>query len=207
MSIPYPKENALLIFQKNMILGKAKTRIAATVGDKRALEIYAILIRFTHKVVKDVDAKKIIYFSDYIEEVSSYGKDYSLMVQNGENLGRRMSNAFEEVFKQGFKKVIVIGTDCGELKPEIIQKAYDLLEFSDTVIGPAEDGGYYLIGMKKANPTIFQRIDWSTEKVFTQTIQRIKNTGLTNDLLPTLVDADTYEDWLGQKEKVESLLK
>lgn len=207
MSIPHPKENALLIFQKNMILGKAKTRIAATVGEKKALEIYAILIRFTHKVIKDVDAQKIIYFSEYLEEDSSYIDGYSFMLQNGDDLGVRMSNAFEEVLNQGYKKVIVIGTDCGELKSEIIQKAYNLLDTSDTVIGPAEDGGYYLIGMKKAHPTIFQEIDWSTDKVLTQTLLRIKNAGLTNDFLPTLVDADTYEDWLGQKEKVESRLK
>ena len=207
MTLTDLKKDALLIFQKNMILGKAKTRIAASVGDKKALEIYNKLVLFTHRVISNLDSQKFIFFSNHLENELHYEAEYILKIQKGNSLGDRMINALSTIFSLGHAKAILIGTDCGEISEQILEKAFNSLNHSDVVLGPAEDGGYYLIGMKALNPLFFQGIDWSTDKVLSQTIQIIENEGLTVDLLPVLADVDTYKDWQGQKERVEFLLK
>ena len=207
MTLADLKKDALLIFQKNMILGKAKTRIAASIGDKKALEIYKKLVQFTHQIISNSDSHKFIFFSNHLENELLYEADYFLKIQKGNSLGDRMIDALRTIFSAGYGKAILIGTDCGEINEDILEKAFSSLNHSDVVLGPAEDGGYYLIGMKALNPLLFQGIDWSTDKVLSQTIQIIENEGLMVDLLPVLADVDTYKDWQAQKERVEFLLK
>lgn len=200
------KKEALLIFQKNMILGKAKTRIAKSVGNEKAMDIYRKLVQFTHHVVSDLPSQKFIYFSDRKENGMPNSTGFLFKVQKGYDLGVRMSSAFDEIFAEGYEKAILIGTDCGEIDKQLFERAFKLLDQHDVVLGPAKDGGYYLVGMKKKNNSLFQDIDWSTNRVLNQTLQRISNEGLTYGLLPTLADVDTYEDWLSQMERVESFL-
>ena len=104
------------------------------------------------------------------------------------------SSAFKNIFDEHYENIIIIGSDCFELTSEIISLSFSLLEKNDVVIGPAKDGGYYLLGMKKMYPTIFENIPWSTSEVFNQTIQKIQLLNLNYELLPVLSDVDTVHD-------------
>ena len=107
-----------------------------------------------------------------------------------------MKNAFEKVFSAGSQKVIIVGTDIPDLSKEVIIKAFELLDSNDVVIGPAKDGGYYLLGMKKMHTKLFDKIEYSTSSVLSETLLKIKELNLTYHLLPELRDIDTEEDLL-----------
>jgi rSAM/selenodomain-associated transferase 1 len=105
-----------------------------------------------------------------------------------------MINAFDTVFSQGVEKAIIIGTDCVDISEEIISEAFDTLQIVDVILGPAEDGGYYLLGLTKPIPEIFDDVNWSTEFVLHQTLNKIKERELQYKLLKTLRDVDTVHD-------------
>lgn len=198
-------ENAIIIFQKNLIHGKVKTRLAATIGDQKAFEIYKDLVAFTYKQsigVKDADIW--VFFSDGFEEIDEGFQEHitAKMVQDGDDLGQRMQNAFATIFSMGYSNAVLMGTDCPEITPETIETALDSLEKHEVVVGPALDGGYYLIGMNNLYPQLFWQMPWSTENVFPLTLETIYQNNLSHYLLPVLSDIDTEEDWL----KFESLI-
>ncbi|MEY4902229.1 MAG: hypothetical protein RLZZ292_44 [Bacteroidota bacterium] len=187
---------SLLIFIKNPILGKVKTRLAATVGNDEALAIYTILLNYTRRLTEQVKAARFLFYSDFVAENDGWATTHFIKkVQHGNDLGDRMFHAFEEGLVTHSKSVI-IGSDCATLTLEIIDAAYTNLDQYDVVIGPANDGGYYLLGLKKANRVLFENIIWSSEQVLAQTIERINNQNLSYSLLPMLSDVDTEEDWL-----------
>lgn len=186
-------KNALIIFQKNPTLGKVKTRLAATVGDENAMKIYKVLVEHTHTIVAPILAKKYLYFSDYIDEDGRWN-DYSRKVQKGDDLGLRMFHALQEVRNEGAERVVVIGTDCYELSTEIIENAFEKLENADYCIGPALDGGYYLIGTSCLDKAVFIGKEWSTENVFQEAKTSIESLGKTLHELPVLSDVDYEED-------------
>jgi rSAM/selenodomain-associated transferase 1 len=185
-------KKAIIIFQKNPELGKVKTRLAATIGDKDAMKIYMVLLEHTHKLANQIEAKKYLYFSDFIENDEKWNT-YERKVQNGEDLGLRMFNAISEVKKDGFEQIVVLGTDCYELTVDIIIEAFDKLENNDYCIGPALDGGYYLIGTKKPDVDVFLGKEWSTETVFREAKQSVQDLGKKLAILEALSDVD-YED-------------
>ncbi|MEZ5058470.1 MAG: TIGR04282 family arsenosugar biosynthesis glycosyltransferase [Saprospiraceae bacterium] len=194
-------ERGLLIFIKNPQLGKAKTRLATSIGKEKALEVYKELLNHTRKVVKEVDARRMVFYSSFINKEDQWTSDlFEKHLQTGLDLGDRMKNGFEEGFKKA-APLIIIGSDCAQLSPEIIEKAFEKLKDYDFVIGPAEDGGYYLLGMNSFQPFVFEQINWSTEKVAEQTRQRILSLGMTVAEVDTLSDVDELEDL----EKVEWL--
>lgn len=198
-------ENAIIIFQKNLILGKVKTRLAATVGNQQALEIYRGLVDFTYRKAMEVkDADIWVFFSESFEEIDENFQEHitATMVQEGIDLGARMHNAFSTIFGMGYSKAFLIGTDCPEISPKILETALDSLKKHEVVIGPALDGGYYLIGMKKVLPQLFCQMPWSTDIVLPTTLEKINNDLLSHYLLPVLSDIDTKEDWL----KFETLI-
>ena len=185
-------ENLLIIFVKKPLLGKVKTRLAKTIGNEKALHIYQFLLRYTQSICSNVNADRAIFYSDFIDNNDSwFGNKFS---QIGDSLGDKMANAFEEVFKVGYQKVVIIGSDCYELSTEIINQAFDCLANTDTVIGPAKDGGYYLLGMKDFNKTLFQNKSWSTNEVLNETINDINALNLRCHLLVTLSDIDEEKD-------------
>lgn len=189
----------LIIFAKNPIKGKVKTRLAATIGEEKALRIYEDLLEYTCEIVTPVDAKKTVYYSDYIAQDDLWNNSFfDKKQQNGADLGERMNNAVQESFLTQNENTIIIGTDCRELDSETINKAFNSLTYVDVVLGPAFDGGYYLIGVKKANEELnhelFEGIDWSTSKVLEQTIAKIDKKKLSYILLKTLSDIDTEDD-------------
>jgi uncharacterized protein len=189
-------QRAIIIFQKNAIPGKVKTRIAEELGDQAALEIYMKLVDHTHQVCQEVDAQKFVFFSDFIpEDLSGFNPHDQLIVQSGNDLGWRMANAFKVVFSKGFKKILIVGTDCLELKANLLEEAFELLKTNQVVIGPARDGGYYLLGLQQLVLELFQDIEWSSEKVFWQTMKKLDDLSLSYDLLRVLSDVDRLADW------------
>lgn len=110
-----------------------------------------------------------------------------------------MKAAFQEVFSAGYKNILIIGSDCLQLNLKIIEDAFIMLKEKDTVVGPAKDGGYYLLGMNSMQNFIFENKEWSTSSVFSDTIYDIEQHQLSVGLLPQLLDVDTEEDWLQSK--------
>jgi rSAM/selenodomain-associated transferase 1 len=185
-----------LIFIKNPELGKAKTRLAATVGAERALSIYRQLLAHTRRVVRAVEARRLLYYSRFVDTQDEWSAaEFDKRLQVAGDLGLRMQQAFAEAFAEGGGPVLIIGSDCAELSPAIIEEAFRQLETHDIVIGPARDGGYYLLGMRTFTPAVFQDMEWSTAEVLQQTLARIPE-GHSYFLLPTLSDVDTEADWL-----------
>jgi rSAM/selenodomain-associated transferase 1 len=188
------KKEVVLVFQKNEVLGKVKTRLAASVGEKQALAIYLQLLDKTHLALRDISVSTTTYFSEFIPDNPIHSAENKL-IQVGQDLGERMKNAFAENFELGIEKVVLIGTDCPSLEGIHLSQAFEALDQYDLVIGPARDGGYYLIGMKRRADFLFEGITWSSELVLSQTLALAAEQGLQTSLLPVLEDIDTLEDW------------
>jgi rSAM/selenodomain-associated transferase 1 len=186
-------KNLLLLFTRNPELGKVKTRLAKTIGNKAALEIYAFLLEHTKKVTQKASCDKAVFYSVEIQENDIWEETiYQKYLQKGEDLGERMKNAFQLGFDKGYEKVVIIGSDLYDLKTDHIKKAFQKLEDKDVVIGPAEDGGYYLLGLKEIPPNIFNNKAWGTSTVRKDTLYNLQN--LSVHLLETLNDIDVFED-------------
>lgn len=185
---------AVLIFVKNIIEGRVKTRLAATLGNEAAMNIYRQLLQHAHDVIKNIDAAKIVSYSDVIEEDRWNNDEFKKELQQGIDLGKRMENAFIHAFETGYDSVIIIGTDCPEINKNILETAFKELNDFDIVIGPATDGGYYLLGMKKLHSFLFKNMKWSTSTVFKDTIERCNAGQLSYFLLPELSDIDEEKD-------------
>ena len=199
-------KRALIIFAKNEVLGKVKTRLAATTGNDTALSVYKTLVEHTHGITRVLPVKKKLYYSDFIEQKDTWENEvFEKNLQQGTNLGMRMYNAFNKVFDEGYDDVAIIGTDCMELSSGIIMKSFEYLIFFDVVIGPAKDGGYYLLAMKAAHKELFENIRWSTENVLQQTLEICEQLGLSVQLLEELSDIDNEEDWLNASSKNASM--
>ncbi|MEM7298924.1 MAG: TIGR04282 family arsenosugar biosynthesis glycosyltransferase [Bacteroidota bacterium] len=188
--------SALIVFIRVPELGKVKTRLAAQVGDEKALFIYKELLDHTFKICeqcKDVDT--YIFLASSSPHKLNLTSTFKVSLQRGESLGERMNNAFDQVFSKEYEKALIIGSDCAQLKVDIIERAIIELGNSEIVIGPTLDGGYYLLGMTESHSFLFQGIEWSTDTVFSSTIQKVENHNLRFTTLPVLSDIDYIEDW------------
>lgn len=197
----------LIVFVKNPELGKAKTRLAVTIGNEEALKVYKQLLLYTNLAVKELTVNKEVQYSSFIDKEDIWENDlFAKVIQKGENLGSKMSNAFARGFSLNSNShIILIGSDCAELEKEIILEAYQELITHDVVLGPAEDGGYYLIGMSKFIPELFEGIEWSTNEVLNQTIEKITTSNLNYAKLRALNDVDDVGDYEQIKHKLPSL--
>lgn len=195
----------LIIFVKNEEVGKVKTRLAKTVGDEEALKIYQKLLQHTFDQVKPLEVKKEVWYSKYIDKDDLWNEEiFSKKIQRGNDLGERMSQACRESFgEEGMQKVVIIGSDCAELTTEILYQAFRALDQYDLVIGPATDGGYYLLGMSSYFPALFKDIAWSSDIVLKQTIKKAKHEKADYYLLEELNDVDQNEDWELVKDRFE----
>ncbi|MCA6363384.1 MAG: TIGR04282 family arsenosugar biosynthesis glycosyltransferase [Bacteroidetes bacterium] len=192
-------KQALLIFQKNAEHGKVKTRLAQTTGNDEALRIYKLLTAHTHQAANNVAATKWLFYSSFYEADFESNRDYEIRVQRGDDLGQRMCNAFADVFASGYDAAVIIGTDCPGLTPAILREAFSALELYDLVAGPAADGGYYLLGMKRLYATLFSGKNWSTDTVLSDTLRDAQLLGLMAYQLPVLSDVDTEHDWIAHQ--------
>lgn len=186
-------ENLIVVFAKNIILGKVKTRLAKTVGDTAAVDVYKHLFTITEReTLKAQNCDLHIYFSDVV--IQSVWPNTEKFVQTGNDLGERMMNAFEDGFSKGYKRIIGVGSDLPDLSAEIMEAGLKALETNDTVFGPSEDGGYYLIGMRQSTPCIFQNKPWSTDQLLNITLAELAEKGYSTKQLITLNDVDDIDD-------------
>jgi len=196
-------QKALLIFIKNPALGKVKTRLAKTVGSQNALKIYQFLLDHTMEITFNLDSiDKFLFYNEFIPTKDEWPPNmYQKDLQQGNGLGAKMNNAFQKVFNENYKKVVLIMPDCPKMSDTLIDKAFKSLDDHDFVLGPTNDGGYYAIGMKVLTPEIFKNKSYSTDKVLNETIEQIDKLKKSWFKLPVLVDIDMEED-LGKLEKM-----
>jgi len=188
-------DNALIVFVKNPVPGKVKTRLALTIGNERAFDIYIQLLGHTLAVASMADADLVICYSEFIPDDDAWSTlNAHRSTQKGDDMGECMHNALSDTLKT-YKRAVLIGSDCGELTTDILDKAFEALSNVDTVIGPAVDGGYYLVGTTQPVSGIFNNVDWSTQYVLRQTISRLLESGLNFGLGITLRDVDDEDDW------------
>jgi uncharacterized protein len=189
-------KNLLLIFTRNPELGKVKTRLAASIGDKNALEIYQLLLNHTHHIALQVNMDCQVLYSEKVIQNDIWENDiFQKKIQVQGNLGVKMQQAFEDAFASGYQKVIIIGSDIIELESQDINQAIVKLDLNDVVIGPAIDGGYYLLGMKQMIPNIFINKKWGTNTVLKDTVNDLQN--LKCEFLAQKNDIDTIDDLVG----------
>jgi len=189
-------KNLLIIFVKNLIAGNVKSRLALSIGYNNALQIYTDLVSKIHQEAVDIPFDKQVAYSSSVEKTDIWESEiFYKTVQQGKDIGERMSNAFSNAFAAGYKNVVLVGSDIINLKSNIILDAFNQLQQSDLILGPAIDGGYYLIGMNKPNKQLFENKDWSTKKVFIQTLKESIDINLSLRLVPELADLDKIEDF------------
>lgn len=188
------KNPAIIIFIRNPVLGKVKTRIAATQGPEKALEIYCYLLELTKASVQNTAYTKYLFYSDDILQDEWPEEFFLKRIQTGTDLGERMMNAFREVLSM-HDGALIIGSDCASFDRKNLDHAIQELRHHDVVIGPAKDGGYYLLGMKRLIPDLFIHKSWSSDVLLRQTLHDLKSSNLSFSLLQELNDIDEWEDW------------
>ncbi|MEJ7780150.1 MAG: TIGR04282 family arsenosugar biosynthesis glycosyltransferase [Daejeonella sp.] len=190
-----PLNTALIIFVRHPELGSVKTRLAKVIGEEKTLHVYNLLLEHTRTVTRPVNCRKFVYYAGSIPEHDQWDlPGYTKRQQFGADLGERMLNAFTELFKQGFKRIMIIGSDCYQLRPAHLDSAVSSLEENDAVIGPTFDGGYYLLGMNMLTPEIFRDKAWSSSLVAKQTIETFTRHNLSYHVLRQLHDVDEAAD-------------
>ncbi len=193
----------LIIFTRYPEPGKAKTRLIPVLGKEGAANLHRLMTQRTIANALSLQNSRqlsvAIHYTGSSQQLMQdwLGTDMIYHQQSDGDLGARMSAAFQTSFDLGIDKVVIIGTDCPKLKLEIIAKAFDELSDQDLVLGPAKDGGYYLIGMRRRIPELFDGIKWGTDEVFGDTLAIAQNLDLSIAVLPTLADIDRPDDLLG----------
>jgi len=186
-------KDLLLILTRNPELGKCKTRLAAKVGDRAALDIYKFLLDKTVSFTEDLKVEKWVYYSEEIWKDDIWDNNiYQKKLQVGNDLGKRMMNAFNEGFQAGFEQIIIIGSDMYHLNQSDLEEAFSKFKNQNFVVGPAEDGGFYLLGMKSLKKELFQNKEWGTNTVLDDTLSDLKDEKVA--LLEERNDVDYYED-------------
>jgi uncharacterized protein len=191
--------NVLGIFVKAPAPGRVKTRLAAEIGVRHAAEIYRDLGRRVVAACAVSSYDTVVWFTpaEARSAVQAWLKGLrvaAFQAQITGALGTRLAAAFQRHFGEGARRVIVIGSDCPGVNAGLVSRALAALETHDVVLGPAHDGGYYLIGLRAPAGQLFRRIDWSTPAVLGQTVARARQLGLSTLLLPSLRDVDTASD-------------
>jgi rSAM/selenodomain-associated transferase 1 len=187
-------QRALLIFTRNPEQGKCKTRLAASIGDEAALAIYRYLLHHTAAITRKLNGvDRFVYFSEHLGDGTYWDPtSFQYRLQSGEDLGERMLQAFREAFSMGYSEVVIIGSDLYDLSAEDLNTAFQEMGRNEVVLGPAADGGYYLIGMKYPIPALFRGKQWGMENVLKDSLDDLK--GYRTFLLPIRNDVDRYED-------------
>lgn len=189
-----PEKKALIVFLKPPVKGRVKTRLARSVGEQQALAVYRALVQLTLKAADESGAEVFAYMSESGDPGFAMPAGFRLRVQRGETLGLRMENAFKEVFEEGFGKVLIIGSDCPQMSPAVLWQAYRYLDAAPVVVGPATDGGYFLLGMTAFVPGIFDLARWSHAQVLDETLAILQRKRVGYALMSELSDLDDAQD-------------
>lgn len=203
---PTGPADRIILFLKNFLAGRVKTRLAARLGDRGALEIYTAMVADLLARLEPLRDRLIPYFDvppgpadhplDCPRSICSLLSRGLIKVQQGKELGERMGRAFQEVFAAGAQRAVLIGSDIPQIDAELLEGYFSALRSFPMVLGPAADGGYYLIGFqrKRFEASVFRGIEWSTEQVFEQTLNKARSCGLACHIGTELQDVDTLED-------------
>jgi rSAM/selenodomain-associated transferase 1 len=203
---------ALIIFIRFPCPGKVKSRLARTIGPEKATVFYQLCVQ---KIASELDqvsgeVNKYLSYSDNSDKGETrywIGSRFSLIPQAEGDLGHRLEQSFQSFLEGVSRKVIIMASDVPDLSKDIINDAMSALDNHDLVIGPCNDGGYYLIGMKKTHNELFKGIYWGTDKVLEQTLAIACNQGLSVFSLITLRDIDTEDDlgeWVRSSEGINN---
>lgn len=191
---------AIIVMTRYPEAGKVKTRLIKHLGAEGATRLHQKMAEHTISTLeplRDIQTADLwIFFSGgSTEQMQTWlGEELEYRPQQGENLGCRMTHAFEHIFATGYTRAVMLGTDCPDIEGATVVKALKYLRRADVALGPAEDGGYYLIGINELHPDLFRNIDWGSAKVLKQTVEIVKNLNLIPAYLPPLRDIDTPED-------------
>ncbi|MEC4807025.1 MAG: TIGR04282 family arsenosugar biosynthesis glycosyltransferase [Jaaginema sp. PMC 1080.18] len=191
--------DCLIIFTRYPEPGKTKTRLIPALGATGAAQLQQRLTELTLATASHLPrsiAVEVHFAGGDTQKMQDWlGQNLILRSQFSGDLGQRMAAAFREAIELGKQRVVMIGIDCPELTTDLIQKAFLQLQNNDLVLGKAVDGGYYLIGLRRFVPELFESINWGTETVLQQTVEKAELLNLSLAYLPTLRDLDTPEDW------------
>jgi len=192
-------KNGLIVFFKYPQPGKVKTRLGKTIGHPEAARIYKQLVEhlLSNTLTETLPCDVHFFIDNKINLKNAelwLAPKHPIQIQDGETLGNRMQNAFKVLFNKGYRRVVIIGTDSPKLSQHLINDSIKALKDVDFVLGPALDGGYYLLGMNSVDINIFKNVEWSTSTVLDQTIKNIRTHKKSHLLLKPLSDIDTLED-------------
>lgn len=191
-------KNALIFFIKAPRLGFVKTRLQPELTPEQSVLLYRAMVEDTVRQFADVefcDVKIFFYPADARKEMKAWlGDQFDYFPQHGNDLGERMCHAIAEMLNQRYEKVVLVGSDIPTLGVSTVERSFVSLDENDLVIGPCEDGGYYLIGMKREHPELFQGINWSTCFVFQQTMQTAQKAELKIMQMELKSDIDTSRE-------------
>lgn len=190
-------EEKLIVFVKAPRPGTVKTRLAKSIGTNAACGAYCLLVETLLRRIERLENVELRFTpDDAADEIRSWlRKTWQTSPQGAGHLGERLQRAFQTAFQNGANRVVVIGSDCPEITADDVDRAWSALKTNDSVLGPARDGGYWLIGLRQPQPALFQNISWSTATVFEETLARAKAARLNVKLLRQLTDVDTEHQW------------
>ena len=197
-------KNLVIVFCKNFLHGQVKTRLANSIGDSCALKVYRLLVDKTISVLKGIEEDVVVFHSDFVPNNEDWSFTIHQKIQVGNDLGNRMKNAFKWGFKMNYKNICIVGTDLWNVEKNIFKKTFKSLKKHDIVFGPTVDGGYYLLGLKKLNVSIFNIKSWGSSKVLEDSINQI-DCNNSVFFLPELNDIDTKEDLDKHEDLIERL--
>ncbi len=192
-------QNCILFFVKNPVKGEVKSRLAAQLGETIAVELYKYFILDMLTTIDKCSARRLIcvYPEGAQKKLEDWlGTRYHCLPQEGKNLGERMKTCFLDAVRMKFEHIILIGSDIPDISLSILQQAFRTLKTHDAVVGPARDGGYYLIGFRHDTfiPEVFAPLRWGGKTVLRSTLNRLNKKGCRVHLLPTWNDVDTLAD-------------
>ena len=195
----------VIVYARKPVAGKSKTRLGVSIGEEQAAGVYArILFTYLGDLLRTQAVRDVKYTLSVTDDESVYFfkaayPEFRVVKQVSGGLGERMKASFDDVFSLGAEAAVLTGSDVPLLDGTWIVKAFDRLKHNEVIFGPADDGGYFLIGMQHPGWDVFQDISWSTEIVLKQTRARAAALGLKSELLPGTFDLDTvaeYHRWV-----------
>jgi uncharacterized protein len=189
-------DNALILFARDPVLGKVKTRLSSFLEEGVILKLYTCFLQDSLDNIRQVEnVDRFIGIAPSNESgffTRRLGSDFRMFVQEGKSLGDKMRRAIQDRFAEGYGRVIIIGSDSPSLPTSYICRAVG--SDKDMVLGPSTDGGYYLIGMRGKIVEVFKGVTWGTETVLQETCEHLVQNGVSLELLPVWYDVDTPED-------------
>ena len=199
MARRFMNKNLIIVFTRNPELGKCKTRLAASIGDENALAVYKNLIQHTSNCVQAIKTDAVAFYTERIQKNDVWDDSFfQKQIQVEGHLGEKMQAAFQWGFSNGYENICIVGSDLFSLQVSDLVEAFQTLTQNDLVFGPAKDGGYYLMGMKKLHLEAFLYKAWSTQTVLEETLKDLQ--GKSISLLQTKNDVDTVEDLVQHPE-------